>query len=55
MTMTDTQTKRCTRCYRVLPLDCFGKVRADRPWLRSKCNDCEAERRRLARKEARRG
>lgn len=43
MTMTATQTKRCTRCVRVLPLDAFGKVRADREWLRSKCNDCAAE------------
>ncbi|GAA3020204.1 hypothetical protein JOE64_001685 [Microbacterium dextranolyticum] len=43
MTMTDTHTKRCTRCRRVLSFDAFGKVRADREWLRAKCNDCAAE------------
>lgn len=51
--MTDTQAKQCTRCRRVLPLDAFGRVRADRDWLRSKCNDCEAERRRDARRRNR--
>ena len=49
------ETKFCRRCERQLPLDAFGRVRADRPWLRSKCKECEAERRRDSRKEARRG
>lgn len=55
MTMTATQTKRCTACGRALPLDAFGKIRKDRPWLRSKCNACESARISNYRKEARRG
>lgn len=50
--MADTQTKLCRKCQRHRPLDAFGLVRADRPWRRSKCKDCEAERLRDRRKEA---
>lgn len=42
MTMTDTQTKLCRGCAQVLPLDAFGKVRADRKWRKPKCRECAA-------------
>ncbi|MFG6476390.1 hypothetical protein ACFXP7_08355 [Microbacterium sp. P06] len=44
------ESKFCTRCKRQLPIDAFGLVRPDRPWRRSKCNECEAERKRESRK-----
>lgn len=53
--MTTNDVKTCTRCRRTLPASTFGRVRADRDWLRSKCNNCEAERRRNSRKGAHRG
>lgn len=48
-------TKTCRKCDRDLPASAFARVRADRPWLRSKCKDCEAARIRNSRKEARHG
>lgn len=50
MTLSYSETKTCTRCGRHLPRERFGKVRKDRSWLRAKCNECEAARRRDARK-----
>lgn len=44
------ESKFCRRCKRQLPIDAFGLVRKDRPWRRSKCKECEAERLRDRRK-----
>jgi len=34
------QTKRCTRCLTVLPLDSFGETPYTRDGLRSECRPC---------------
>lgn len=39
-TMTAEATKTCTGCKRDLPLTAFARIRADKPWLRSKCREC---------------
>lgn len=40
--MWETESKRCTKCGKWLPLDCFGKDNKNRMGLRSRCKKCRS-------------
>lgn len=44
------ESKRCNQCKKKKPINMFYKLRADKPWRRSKCTDCHLKRSKSNRK-----